>query len=87
MYGLCLSDAPYKQSVVIILNRAAYLWLVLEGMQLAIQKKHGLGVVLVGVRESVIALCEVEAKHHQGERADELLLEGNLSELRSLHCA
>ena len=56
-----------------------------EGVQLSIEKKHRLGLVLVSVGEGVEALCEVEAENDQGKRADELFLEGDLGQLRSLH--
>ena len=56
-----------------------------EGVQFSIEEEHGLWLVLVGVGEGVEALCEVEAENDQGEWADQLFLEGDLGQLRSLH--
>ena len=69
----------------LIRNYSTYSWLILEGVQLAIEKEHRLRLVLVMVREGVEALRVVEAQNDKSKGTDQLLLEGNLRELRSLH--
>ena len=62
-----------------------YRRLILEGVKFSIEEEHGLALVLVSVRESVVALGKVEAQHHESQGGDQLLLEGDFSQLRSLH--
>ena len=52
--------------------------LLLEGMQLAVSQEQRFRGVLVVMGERAVALSDVEAEDHEGEGADELLLEGFL---------
>ena len=63
----------------------AYRGLLFEWMKFSIHQEHGLGLVLVMVGEGIEALRKVEAKDDQGKGADQMLLEGDLRQLRFLH--
>ena len=63
----------------------AYRRLLLERMKFSIHQEHGLGLVLVMMGEGIEALSEVEAKDDQGKGAYQMLLEGDLRQLRFLH--
>ena len=63
----------------------AYRGLLFERMKFSIHQEHGLGLVLVMMGEGIESLSEVEAKDDQGKGADQMLLEGDLGQLRFLH--
>ena len=63
----------------------AYRWLLFERMKFSIHQEHGLGLVLVMMGEGIEALREVEAKDDQSKGANQMLLEGDLRQLRFLH--
>ena len=63
----------------------AYRGLLLERMKFSIHQEHGLGLVLVMMGEGIEALREVEAKDDQSKGANQMLLEGDLRQLRFLH--
>ena len=63
----------------------AYRGLLLERMKFSIHQEHGLGLVLVMMGEGIEALREVEAKDDQSKGANQMLLEGDLGQLRFLH--
>ena len=66
------------------LHTSCFFWLLFVRMQFSVSQKHRLLFVLVEVREGVVSLGVIETKHHQRERANEMLLKWKLSELRCL---
>lgn len=69
----------------VLLELLCFFRLLLHGMQFTVRQEHWLRGVLVVMGESVVSLSEVESEYHHGQRADQVLLEGELGELGCLH--
>lgn len=68
----------------VLLELLCFFGLLLHRVQFSVRQEHWLRSVLVVMGESVVSLREVEPKYHHGQRAYQVLLEGELGQLGCL---